>query len=157
MKRLLSWKSPQEVFVCCIIWRQSYSYTCVIINPVSVTSAKRGGLAWLLLSSSEIKAWRAAHRALFNRRLSHSSPRANPRSRGTRRLIFSSDTAQAPATGKTEEEPGRHGQVKRSFLTWCWATERRTEPGRPSQRPSILWGIWVSVCALAPEMCMYQS
>lgn len=46
-------------------------------------------------------------------------------------------------------------------LTLCWAAKRkkqrrwRTEPGRPSQRPSILWGILVSVCVTTPVMWLY--
>lgn len=49
------------------------------------------------------------------------------------------------ARGPDQEAEGNTAQLP---IATCWAAERkqprwRTEPGRPSQRPSILWGIWV--------------
>lgn len=57
-----------------------------------------------------------------------------------------------PQESQRDLTGGWGGNTARLPTAICWATERkqprwRTEPGRPSQRPSILWGTWVSADA----------
>lgn len=129
-------------------WRLSDSYSSVFINPTSVTSAggRFGQTPVFLLQDKTMRcSLRTLRFFLCRRSIAYSW--------STRHLLSEKQHRILPQ-GR-QSKAGRQSEIKRSFLTLCWAIERkqprwwRMEPGRPSQRLSIPWGIWVSVCVTA--------